>query len=1298
MKTFIHLSLESLASLIALNSNFLRKKIKYNYKRKESILKTFEMKAICLFILCFALANAAFDHIAYSTAYSNQLRLSAAAVDHGLLCFQSVEPILNNYRTTFFNTIKSVPVSVSSSFLNDVDAALKSNCPGYKNDIDAIVSQQAPSSSKTAISNNLNTYNTYFQELLYEWADDFNRGDYAKAGQDHAYLFQAALAILDAGKAPVASFSIDSIVGFSTKVDASTSSATFGATIAGYSWTFGEPTSTTNTATGKIATHTYAGLGTYVVRLAVTDNRGKKSVLTKTIVITNIPPTAEFKQPAVSNLKVTVDCLASQDQDGTVLTNQCAWDFGEVTSSSNKATGVTAEHSYANPGTYTITLNVVDDKDASATFSKSVTVTSAKPTADFKPPAIKYLNLDFDGSLSKDLDGTIKKYTWSFGDGTTATDSIPTVSHTYSKPGTYQVKLEVTDNHGETGTKSQPITVDTAYPQASFVVDPHTDLRIKGTAAQSSDLDGPIVKYIWNFGDLTGDIVSGPTFVHVYVDPGTYDVKLTVEDEYGAKGTTSQKVTVINGLPTASFSVTQKDYHQIDLDGSTSSDPYGVIKVFIWNFGDGTGDFTVSGSPIISHTYTTPNTYTVTLTVKDNHGATGTTSQIIKIETDPLIVDLNKQTKSLGELIHSNSQTSGQQDQAQDGEITRLTNENIAQDTKDDELVKKNESQDTLITELTNENIAQDTKDGELVKKNEVQDLEITRLTDENKAQDIIHGDLAQKNQEQDGKIKAVEDENKDQDNRLDTLQIDNLEQDSQIRAVEGANTQEDTDIKALKEHDPVQDNRIKAIEDQNIIQDTNIKAVQDYNENQDTDIEALKKENVALKASLRYKSKRQYFGKTTSDDWEAYTSGTTSGLRTYVDLSHLNLKNVPHVTVSLEGDSNIWMVTGGSDVYTLNNKGFSVFIRYDNGVLANGQPVTLEVAKEYDWHLDYTVTSTPVARFDATASNLVVNFDGSKSSDEDGPLTVSTWDFGDNTGIFTGIAPSHTYSADGTYKVTLTVEDKLGVVNRLTKKISVVDLSPIANFDWTSSFNTIKFNGLLSQPRGGRTIVDWSWNFGESASSTNTATGNNPTHEYAASGTYQVKLTVKDSAGDSSSITIPVTVTEVSRKLFWDIENVQNNGPISTAVGTSDSTSITAQISQTAGGPAENFSSWNPAKWVFLTRWFGQNYPYIKLTTSTMVKLDSLSFKHLHNHSQGDPTWSYQVGVQLSTNLNSGYSYIGNTFIADSATHQTIANMALGGQILQPGTYYIRWIPTVLASTGNGYFAIDDITLNLKV
>jgi PKD repeat protein len=171
--------------------------------------------------------------------------------------------------------------------------------------------------------------------------------------------------------------------------------------------------------------------------------------------------------------------------------------------------------------------------------------TATSPTPNKSPVAAitstaNKLVASFDGSGSSDPDGTIAGYAWNFGDNTTGSGATP--NHTYATGGTYTVTLTVTDNQGATNTVSNPITVSaTVAPTASFAATPD-DLDVAFDGSASSDPDGTIAGYAWNFGDNTTG--TGATPSHSYAAAGTYTVTLTVTDNQGATGTLSQPVSV----------------------------------------------------------------------------------------------------------------------------------------------------------------------------------------------------------------------------------------------------------------------------------------------------------------------------------------------------------------------------------------------------------------------------------------------------------------------------------------------------------------------------------------------------------------------------------------------------------------------------------------------------------------------------------------------------------------------------------------------------------------------------------
>jgi PKD repeat protein len=146
-----------------------------------------------------------------------------------------------------------------------------------------------------------------------------------------------------------------------------------------------------------------------------------------------------------------------------------------------------------------------------------------------------------------------------------------------------------------------------------------------GFTSTSSDPDGTIAAYAWNFGDGTTSTAQNPS--HTYGAAGSYTVTLTVTDNQGATGTVSHSVTVSQGNQSPVAAFTSSCNNLTCSFTSTSSDPDGSITAYAWAFGDGA----TSGAQNPSHTYGAGGSYTVTLTVTDNQGATGSVSHSVSV-------------------------------------------------------------------------------------------------------------------------------------------------------------------------------------------------------------------------------------------------------------------------------------------------------------------------------------------------------------------------------------------------------------------------------------------------------------------------------------------------------------------------------------------------------------------------------------------------------------------------------------------------------------------------------------------
>ncbi len=293
-----------------------------------------------------------------------------------------------------------------------------------------------------------------------------------------------------------------------------------------YFWDFGDG----NTSNEADPSHTYADGGTFAVELTVTDTCGETDSRTRNVqVAANNAPVADFS--ASANKLAVRFSDASTDSDGEIQSRQ--WDFGDGLSSNE----TNPNHVYAAPGTYQVTLTVIDDDGAqNTTAPKEVAVVgNVPPTAGF------CFSTDFSfvqfTDLSTDSDGTVDAHLWDFGDSATSIEAAP--GHTYATSGTYTVTLTVTDNDGDTHTVSQIVSVSAPIVPAAI---PDFTFNTNGLSVQFTDnSSGSINSYLWDFGDSATSDEASPS--HTYSQAGTFTVGLKVTNTAGSN-TVTKEVTV----------------------------------------------------------------------------------------------------------------------------------------------------------------------------------------------------------------------------------------------------------------------------------------------------------------------------------------------------------------------------------------------------------------------------------------------------------------------------------------------------------------------------------------------------------------------------------------------------------------------------------------------------------------------------------------------------------------------------------------------------------------------------------
>jgi polysaccharide biosynthesis protein PslG len=154
-------------------------------------------------------------------------------------------------------------------------------------------------------------------------------------------------------------------------------------------------------------------------------------------------------------LTVTADASASYDGTATIVGRTIVWGDGTYVNWLQKAT-----HTYSKPGTYNVTLELTDSAGQKAKTSHSIMidggpipVLTVSTSSGFAPLAVTA-----DASGSYDSSGTITGRSILWGDGTHV-NWLQKATHTYSKTGTYNITLELTNSYGQKSQTSHTITV-----------------------------------------------------------------------------------------------------------------------------------------------------------------------------------------------------------------------------------------------------------------------------------------------------------------------------------------------------------------------------------------------------------------------------------------------------------------------------------------------------------------------------------------------------------------------------------------------------------------------------------------------------------------------------------------------------------------------------------------------------------------------------------------------------------------------------------------------------------------------
>ncbi|MFN4285005.1 MAG: PKD domain-containing protein [Lacibacter sp.] len=369
-------------------------------------------------------------------------------------------------------------------------------------------------------------------------------------------------------------------------------------------WNFGDGT----TSTLQNPSHTYTNLGNYNVTLIVTNNAGCTDTLTQNNFVRIQRPVFN---PLINPNEGCRLLTSSFTANTTAIDGITAWfwDFGDgATSTLQNPT-----HTY-DSGTYTIKLRVQTGLGCidSVVLTNRIRV-GVKPNAAFSAAPLTvcaFAPVQFN-NLST---GTPDQFSWNFGDGNGSAAVNPT--HTYQDTGLYTIRLIVFNNRcPDTAEAIGYIRVLPPVARFNFSV------NCTGTKQQVAftDQSTQATSWLWDFGDGNTSTLQNPT--HTYAALGTYNVTLTTSNGSCSHSVTRQ-VRLVNESPAFTADRTTLCRNEQVLFTGSVGNPANIVA-HAWNFGNGT-----NGSGAVSTaTYPASGTFTVQYITTDINGCRDTATR-----------------------------------------------------------------------------------------------------------------------------------------------------------------------------------------------------------------------------------------------------------------------------------------------------------------------------------------------------------------------------------------------------------------------------------------------------------------------------------------------------------------------------------------------------------------------------------------------------------------------------------------------------------------------------------------------
>ncbi len=417
-----------------------------------------------------------------------------------------------------------------------------------------------------------------------------------------------------------------------------------------FAWDFGDG----GTSAEENPTHLYTSAGPFTIRLTVTAQNGCTDDTTRLINTIQPQPTADFLVGGEACLGDTISFTDRSTLTGGSIV-RWSWDFGDGTGDTVQS----PKHRFGDAGSYVVKLSSSSAAGCTSdTVSKTVVVNSLPTPAFITSPesCVGQPITITDQSVANT--GTIVRWIWNFGDGTTVsnTDGNP-FTKTYSSAGTYLLTLTVVSDKGcRSSSVSKTLIIGTpAIP--NFIVP-----RLCATDATAAFTDSSFLpdgsqaglSYSWNFGDpnagagnLNTSDVKNPS--HNYTSAGTYTVSLTVTSATGCPATISKQLVVSGANPVADFTIisagSQCSNQVVQLQNLSTVSPGEITRLeIVWDLLGAPNVVITDSSPAYnkqySHQYpasSTTSSYQVKVRAFSGTSCVGEKVSTVTVNANPVV-------------------------------------------------------------------------------------------------------------------------------------------------------------------------------------------------------------------------------------------------------------------------------------------------------------------------------------------------------------------------------------------------------------------------------------------------------------------------------------------------------------------------------------------------------------------------------------------------------------------------------------------------------------------------------------